>query len=227
MSTQAFGDGFRDLDPGVVLPDAHSDVLYKEGRLRFSPGSSRQGGLEAHLIEPDGSLTRMGWTNLCLGSTMGGVTPLVTARGFLFASGHLTGGFSTVCSYQGLRLKPLAALDFEASVADAFVPSSEIEPALLAMDVAVPTGGVTRHDLRLFSMNGQGDLDLLDSEALPDPLVQLQFHPSRRFLFAADKASGLRSYVVGPDGRLELKMSAEHAGGSMAVTGQDARVNDR
>src|SRR5258706_136258 len=125
-------------------------------------GADGRGGLEPPVVEPDGRLTRMGWTNLCLASTMSlydFVSPLVTVRGFLFASLFTNvPTVPTVCSYQGLRLKPLYALDLKASAAEAFVPSSEAEPALLAMNVTISNGGVTREELRVFSMNADGDL---------------------------------------------------------------------
>jgi hypothetical protein len=217
-----------DRDPGQVLVDVRSDVLYKAGK---EEGVDARGGLEAHVVEPDGRLTRMGWTNLCLASTMSlddFVSPLVTARGFLFASLFTNApNVPTVCSYQGLRLKPLYALDLKASAAEAFVPSSEAEPALLAMNVTISNGGVTREELRVFSMNGDGDLRPVYTEELPDRVAGLLFHPSGHFLYTVDDASRLRAYTVDSDGRLELMMSIDHAGGSMAITLKDASAEAR
>jgi len=208
-----------DQESGWMMVDGRSDVLYKPAPY------NGPGGLQARVIEPDGTLTRMGWTNLCLASTIDSATPLVTARGFLFASAYTK--VPTVCSYQGLRLKPLYALDLTASAATAFVPSSEGEPALLAMNVTTSTGGVRREELRVFAMNSEGDLRPVYSEEPPDRIGGLLFHPSGRFLYAVDYASRLRAYTVDSDGRLELTMSIEHAGGSMAITLKDARTQDR
>jgi 6-phosphogluconolactonase (cycloisomerase 2 family) len=210
-----------DADPGQVMVDARSDLLYKAGK----EGYDGRGGLEAHLIEPDGTLTRMGWTNLCLASRIDLGYPLVTARGFVFASAYTPG--PTVCSYQGLRLKPLYALDLNASAAEAFVPSSEAEPGLLAMNVTISTGGSRREELRVLSMNGEGDLRPVYSEELPDRITRLLFHPSGRFLYAVDAAARLRAYTVDSDGRLALTMSIDHAGGGLAITLKDARAQDR
>ena len=60
----------------------------------------------------------------------------------------------------------------------------------------------------------------------PDRIGGLLFQPSGRFLYAVDRASRLRAYAVDSDGRLELTMSIEHAGGSMAITLKDARVQE-
>ena len=218
-----------DTDPGQVLVDVRSDQLYKAGRRPRGTDDGR-GGLEAHVIEADGTLTRTGWTNLCLGSTMCeycAPSPLVSARGFVFASVLFERGQDLLCSYQGLRLKPLDALDFAASAAAAFVPSSEADPALLAMNVDFAIGGLTRHELRLFSMSAEGDLRPLDSEELPDPATRILFHPSRPFLYVVDKASQLRAYAVDANGRLERLMIADHAGGSIAITHKDAWAEDR
>ena len=214
-----------DSDYGYVLADSRSDVLYKGG------DTYRRGGLEAHVIEPDGTLSRMGWTNLCLASAMSQYNPgipLVAARGFLFANLQDYEHPPALCSYQGLRLKPLYALDLNATTADAFVPSSEDEPALLAMNVRIPTGrGPTRSELRLFAMNRDGDLRPLAREDLQSEIAQLQFHPTSRFLYAVDSASALRVYTVDSEGRLELTMNIDQAGGAMAITLKDVRAADR
>jgi hypothetical protein len=206
---------FEYEDEGSALVDVRANVLYKAGSY------NERGGLEAHLIEPDGTLTRMGWTNLCLASPMGFSGPLVTARGFLFSS--FWNRVSTVCAYQGLRLKPLYALDLAASVADAFVPSSEDQPVLVAMGLRTWTGREYRSALRIFSMNHEGDLRQMYAEDLPDYIEKLLFHPSGRSLYTVDRIAGLRVYTIDPEGRIELAMNIEHGGGSMAITLKDAR----
>jgi len=145
--------------------------------------------------------------------------PLVAVRGFLFANVSLAEGGRTVCSYQGQRLKPLADLGFSSSVAGAFVPDSESQPVLLAMGVEVAAGRTTRHELRLFSMNAEGNLQLLDSEDLLREVREFSFHPSGRFLYVSDTADTLFGYALGAGGRLELVESTDDAGGeSMAIT---------
>jgi hypothetical protein len=231
VSAQAFE---VDRDPGEVLVDVRSDTLYKA-----ADQLSARGGLEAYVIESDGMLNQMGRTNLCLASTIGQyefTSPLVTARGFLFASwnlpspqqpGSYTPPIPTVCVYQGLRLKPLSALELKVSDAEAFIPSSDAEPALMAMGISVPSGNATTQELRLFSMNADGDLQQLAREELPDGIKQFLFHPSGRFLYAFDTASRLRAYSIDPTGRLELLMSIDHAGGSMAITFSGAQAENR
>ena len=82
------------------------------------------GGFSAHVIEPNGQLTPMGWSNLCLAATIPRLAyprPLVAARGFLFASVSLEEPRrNTLCSYRGLRLRPLADLGFSASVISSY-----------------------------------------------------------------------------------------------------------
>jgi len=213
-----------DADPGRVTVDVRSDVLYKAANAPTTPGTIHaQGGLTAHVIEPDGQLTRMGWSNLCLAATIPPLAyprPLVAARGFLFASVSLTEPErKTVCSYQGLRLRPLADLGFSASAGEAFVPSGEAMPPLVAMAVPGP-------ELRLFAMNGDGDLQLLDSEPLLNPASQFLFHPSGRFLYVVDTSARLRGYTV-DSGGLELVESIDDAGGNMAITLGEAKSDVR
>ena len=212
-----------DRDPGEVTVDVLSDILYKAGS--YSGQEVHPRGLEAHVIGPDGTLTQMGWTNLCLGGVechSCTARPLTTARGFHFAIVPTTRRY--VCSYQGLRLKPYGAFEFSASVAEAFVPSSEAEPTLVAMGVPVEAGDASRSELRVFSMGADGDLRLLDGDELPSAPTQLLFHPSGRFLYVIDIASRLRAYRLDPGGRLELTTSIDRATslyrpeGSMAVT---------
>lgn len=200
-----------DTDPGLVTVDVRSDVLYKAANTR----PPALGGFTAHVIEPDGQLTPMGWSNLCLAARIPRLAyprPLVAARGFLFASASLEQPQrNTVCSYQGLRLRPLADLGFSAYAAEAFVPADDALPALVATSTTGPA-------LRLFAMTGEGDLRLLDSEDLPDRAERLLFHPSGRFLYLVDTAARLRGYTVDSGGRLGLIESIDYAGGSMAIT---------
>jgi 6-phosphogluconolactonase (cycloisomerase 2 family) len=238
---------FERQDPGHLIVDVRSDVLYKTSDLWYKPNQGEPGALLAYVIEPDGRLKQMGRSNLCFVHTMNSSdppVPLAAARGFLFASVRTSRGEDwrndvlSVCSYQGLRLKPLADVDFDASHADAFVPADETEPVLLAMRVKVlPTDEAKEHaELRVFAMNAEGDLQLLDSEKLSDDWVwgdrQLLFHPSRRLLYVVDEArrSGqgwLGGYTVGANGQLELVESIDSAGGSMAITLENAQTAER
>jgi hypothetical protein len=206
------------------------------------------------VVKPDGGLEQMGRSNLCFVHPMTSTvppSPLAAARGFLFASVRSSRGEDwrddvlRVCSYQGLRLKPLADFDFDASHADSFVPADENEPVLLAMRVKVPPAdGAKEHaELRVFAMSAAGDLQLLDSEKLSDEWVpgnwwvpgnrQLLFHPSRRLLYVVNddeyrsEEGWLGGYTVGADGRLELVESIDNAGGQMAISLGDAPAAGR
>jgi hypothetical protein len=223
---EVVGDGFTlEEERGIVNVDVRSNMLYKAGRVDDEGGL---GGLAAHAIQSNGQLQQTGWTDLCVATAMPSFSmetpedevpvPLVAVRGFLFAAVSLPPDRRTVCSYQGARLKPLADLGFRAYVAEAFVPAAESQPALLAMGVDVPAGKTTRHELRLFSMNASGDLQLRDSEDLLREVRKLLFHPSGRFLYVSDTADTLLGYAIGPEGRLELVESIDHAGGGMAIT---------
>jgi hypothetical protein len=207
-----------DSEFGDFVVDVNADVLYKAG-------PTYEGGLEAHVIEPDGSLTRMGRSHLCFAAQADALSPVATARGFLFATFWNRGG--TVCAYQGLRLRPLYALDMEAYIAETFIPPDEAEPALVAMSLQAWTGKVWRYELRLFIMDRDGDLRQVYSEDVPDRIVRLLFHSSGRSLYTVDYVSRLRAYTVHSDGRLELTMDIEHGGGSMAMTLKDVRAADR
>jgi 6-phosphogluconolactonase (cycloisomerase 2 family) len=223
---EVVGHGFAlEEERGIVNVDVRTDMLYKAGRVADEGGL---GGLAAHAIQPNGWLEQTGWTDLCVATTMPPFwmwspedevpVPLVAVRGFLFAAVSLPPERRTVCSYQGQRLKPLADLGFNAYVAEVFVPSSESQPALVAMGVEVPAGMATRHELRLFSMSAAGDLQLLDSEDLLREVRKLAFHPSGRFLYVSDAADTLLGYAITPEGRLEPTESIDHAGGGMAIT---------
>jgi hypothetical protein len=209
-------------DWAQILVDVRANVLYKGG-LSNSP-------LEANAIEPDGTLDRIGRSNLCLATTMHPyddydlVTPLATARGVLFTSfANSEYGVPMVCAYQGPGLKPLYALDMPADVADAFVPSLPDQPVLVAMGLRTWTGRDYRSELRVFSMNSEGDLRQTYAQEVPDYIEKLLFHPSGRSLYTVDHIGGLRVYTIGPEGRLELAMHIEHGGGSMAITLKDAQ----
>lgn len=217
-----------DADPGHVIVDVRSDVLYKAANTPTTPGTiNARGGLRAYVIEPDGQLTPMGWTNLCVAATIPPLNPprpVLAARGILFAQVSLEEPErKTVCSYQGLRLRSLAELGISSFPAKAFVPSSEAMPVLIAMAGTGPEGP----ELRLFAMNGDGDLQLLDSEDLPNPCSRFLFHPSGRFLYVVDTAARLRSYSVDSAGQLEFIESIDDAWGSMAITLGDAESEVR
>jgi hypothetical protein len=210
-----------DNEAGLFYVDPRSDMLYKAGRTAAWGGL---GGLAAHAIQQDGQLRQTGWTDLCAAATMpetwewSAAQPLVVARGFLFASVWIPSEGRTLCSYQGPRLKPLADLAFNASAAEAFVPASESQSVLLAMGVEVPAGKATRYELRLFSMDPDGQLRLLDSEDLRHEVRRLLFHPSGRFLYVSDTDETLFGYALGPEGRLELIETIDQVGESTAIT---------
>jgi hypothetical protein len=213
-----------DDDPGRAVVDVRSDMLYKAGRSAEWGGL---GGLAAHAIRADGQLNQTGWTDLCVATAMepfyneydpSSPKPLVAARGFLFAAVPVPPERRTVCSYEGPRLKPLANLGFVASVAEAFVPPSVSQAVLLAMGVEVPAGKATRNELRVYSMNSDGALQLRGSADLMRDVQQVVFHPSGRFLYVSDTADTLLGYAIGPDGRLDLVETIDHAGGGMAIT---------
>jgi 6-phosphogluconolactonase (cycloisomerase 2 family) len=86
---------------------------------------------------------------------------------------------------------------------------------------------MTQHELRLFSMNSEGDLRPLARQELQKGLRQILFHPSGRFLYTVDAASALQAYSIDSSGRLELLMSIDHAGSSMAITLTGPRAADR
>jgi hypothetical protein len=210
----------RDFDPGLMTVDVRESVLYKTEMWVYNGGG--HGALEGHVIEPDGSLTRIGTTHLCLARRFcdGCAYPLVTARGFLIAAAWI-GSYPenpSTCSYQGLRLKPVGALDFGATRAEAYVPEAEDQPVLVAMNTQTSNASSTREELRLFALADDGGLQALDAKDLPKPSRQILFHPSGHALYVIDSASTLHVYGVGTGGDLNLMMSIEHAGESMAIT---------
>lgn len=225
----AYLQEFDEGDDGEITVDVESDLLYKKGRS----------GLTAHFVEPDGSLTPMGASRLCLASMLSSPTLLVAVRGFLFASDHhyaATGDEYRVCSWEGPRLTPRAAIGLQASLAVAVVPLvSPLAPgtasrsaALVAMRTwssgqdAMSHG--TRHAIRLLAMSEAGDLTLLDSVETTYPR-QLLFHPSGRFLYLAGDSSwtggapgSLTVYAIDTNGHLALVQTLEAGGGTLAVT---------
>ena len=207
-----------DVDPGEVTVDVHADVFYKAG--------TQVAALTAHVVEPDGRLTQMGWSDLC-GTSKGGLaTPLLAVRGFVFA-GWSPFESDTTCSWEGLRLAPRARFTLRSQAATAFVPPSDAAPALVAMSSGPPTQSdhyPNHHEVQLFSMGPDGSLQLLDKADAPTDLdvAQLVFHPSGRFLYVSYRTSdnsrryagsSLRAYSIGPDGHLAMVESLDGAGG--------------
>lgn len=96
-----------------------------------------------------------------------------------------------LCSYEGPQLTPRADLGLNASAAVSVVPRTVLPPAtdlasgaataLVAMQLAGPKGSGP-YELRLFKMDGEGGLQLLDAVEGRGPLL---FHPSGRFLYRA------------------------------------------
>jgi hypothetical protein len=175
--------------------------------------------LIAHEIEADGRLTQTGGSNLCLAADISGSTPLVAARGFVFARATPSGDETTICSWEGPRLAPRANLGFTAARAVAYVPDDDRLPAQLVFAKTIPAGKdqPARYQLLLFTMSPDGDLhpqDTLETAAENNWLV---FHPSGRFLYA-NAGSTLEVFSVEPEGRLALVESLDRAAGLMAVT---------
>ena len=229
-----------DTVPSVAV-DVDSDpaVLYK---------STETGGLTAHVVDPDGTLTQMGGSHLCLASSMDYAEPLVAARGFLLASAHLPAsqpyGPSTesVCSWEGPRLAPRANLGVDADYAVALTPrrgssvsSSAVGPATL---VAMRTWYSVGHGLHpekkpqvgLFAMSDDGDLEPLDTVE-SECAMRMLFHPSGRFLYVSHSGNcwpdlpgwrrlpeSLSLYSIDAQGHLGLVETLEGAGGLMAIT---------
>jgi hypothetical protein len=168
-------------DPGLAVVDVRENVLYKTEE-RYTA----HGALEGHVIEPDGSLTRIETTHLCLAHRFcdGCAYPVVTARGFLIAAARPDSftESTSVCTYQGLRLKPIGALDFGATRAEAYVSESEQQPVLVAMNTETPTAGARHEELRLFALVDDGGLQALDVKDLLKPSRQILFHSSGRAL---------------------------------------------
>jgi hypothetical protein len=123
-----------------------------------------------------------------------------------------------VCTYQGLRLKPIGALDFGATRAEAYVSESEQQPVLVAMNTETPTAGARHEELRLFALVDDGGLQALDVKDLLKPSRQILFHPSGRALYVIDSVGALHVFTISMHGELDLAMSIDHAGESMAIT---------
>jgi hypothetical protein len=211
---QAYDYLFDEFAGGEGMVDARSAVLYKRGAT----------GLTAHTIGADGHLTQMGWSGLCVGSELWSVRPLVAARGFLFAAAHTSAREDTVCSYEGARLATRANLGFWALTADAFVPDADSIPAQLAIPttIAASEGRPARHELRLYAIRSDGDLQLQDTVETAAAVGQVLFHPEGRFLFAG-VGTALWAYSIGPAGHLTKVEDLPAAAGRMAVTFTSSR----
>jgi hypothetical protein len=219
----AHQEDFDEWDPEPVAVDVDADVFFK---------GTWTGGLTAHFVEPDGRLTQMGGSRLCVASTVDNVNPLVAVGGFLFASGYVGPGTArekTVCSWEGPRLAPRANLGLQSHHAVAIAPrvstpSPASRPAtLVAMEMDVSTRG--EYEVRLFAMSHDGDLEPLERITGPGWVRHLLFHPSGRFLYVSHAATSsgtparLTVYSIDPQGRLEVVQTLEDGGGAMAVTG--------
>jgi hypothetical protein len=219
----------RDLgewDYGRVTVDVESNVLYKQGDTR----------LTAHFVEPDGSLTQMGASNLCVAMEVDYAKPVVAARGFVFALASPLGySESTICSWEGARLAPRANLGVYTHYAVALALGagasfhlSSRPAALVAMrtsyDVKRGNHYQTKYEVRLFAMSEDGHVEHLDTVE-PGYARHLLFHPSGRFLYVSQAAyesavspEKLIIYSISPQGRLEAGQTLEGGGGAMAVT---------
>jgi hypothetical protein len=181
------------LDPGA-------NALY----VSREPPLHGPAPLTAHVVRSDGRLAITGYTDLCVASPVViPIAPLLAVRGFVFGAAYLDK--DTVCSWEGPRLAPRANLGLAASLGAAFSPVDETMAALLALagDVRTRRGTYLRTDLRLLSMENGGGVALLATLELPSRVRQVLFHPSGRFLYAADEDATLWTYSIGSGGRLE------------------------
>lgn len=219
----AYVQEFGEWDPGTVAVDVagDADVFYK---------GTQTGGLTAHFVEPDGRLTRMGGSDLCVASTLDSAQPLVAVRGFLFAAGYI-GIDKVVCSWEGPRLAPRANLGLRSDYAVAFAPRgapSSSSATLVAMRMDASTA--QRSEVRLFAMSADGGLEPLDAVE-PGYARQLLFHPSGRFLYVSHAKSpssptaDLSVYSIDAQGRLAVVEEVGGGGGAMAVTLPPARAS--
>jgi hypothetical protein len=220
----AYVRDFGEWDHGQVTVDAESNVLYKQGAS----------GLTAHFVEPDGSLTQAGASNLCVATELWDAVPVVAVRGFVFAWTS-TDLVHTTCSWEGPRLAPRENLGLYTQYAAALAlgdgaPSlglSSRPAALVAMrtSYSVKHGDhdQTKYEVRLFAMGADGALQPLDAGE-PGYARQLLFHPSGRFLYVAHAAGpsgstpSLTAYSIERQGRLAVVGTVEGGGGAMAVT---------
>jgi hypothetical protein len=195
----AFGS-WTDALGGMAL-DPGADALY----VSREPPLHGPAPLTAHMVRSDGRLATTGYSDLCAASEVViPIEPLLAARGFVFGGAYV-GRAYTVCSWEGPRLAPRANLGIDASQGAVSAPVDKTTPALLALagDVQVRQHGYLRTDLRLLSMGSDGGVALLDTVELPSRVRQLLFHPSGRFLYAADEDGRLWTYAVGSGDRLE------------------------
>lgn len=105
----------------------------------------------------------------------------------------------------GPRLAPRANIGLAASLGAAFSAVDETTAALLALagDVRTRQGTYQRTDLRLLSMGPDGGVALLAAVELPSRVRQILFHPTGRFLYAADEDGRLWTYSIRSGSRLE------------------------
>jgi len=219
---------FSEWDPGMVAVDVDSDVFYK---------GTETGGLTAHFVGPDGQLTQMGASNLCLAEAVYDAGPLLAVRGFLFARAYARHD-ETVCSWEGPRLAPRADLGLQSDYAVAVSPpgassasssSAAVRPATLVAlrtSYSVKHGEYyqTKYEVRLFAMSGDGGLELLDTVE-PGYVKTMLFHSSGRFLYVCHAGTwiappdSLMVYSIDAQGHLEVVQTLEDGGGTaMAVT---------
>jgi hypothetical protein len=181
------------LDPGA-------NALY----VSREPPLHGPAPLTAHVVRSDGRLAITGYADLCVASPVViPIAPLLAVRGSVFGAAYLDK--DTVCSWEGPRLAPRANLGLAASLGAALSPVDETMAALLALagDVRTRRGTYLRTDLRLLSMENGGGVALLATLELPSRVRQVLFHPSGRFLYAADEDATLWTYSIGSGGRLE------------------------
>jgi hypothetical protein len=221
----AYVRDFGEWDAGQFTVDVDSNVFYKEGAT----------GLTAHFVGADGSLRQAGASNLCVATKLGGATPVVAVRGFVFARTSID-QVGTTCSWEGPRLAPRANLgvytDYAAALAlrdgTSSLSLSSHPAAVVAMrsSYSVKQGDEyqTKYEVRLFAMRDDGGLEHLDTVE-PGFAWEGLFHPSGRFLYvsrAADIGIGLAPklivYAIDTQGHLELVETVEGGGGTVAVT---------
>ncbi|HTP24771.1 MAG TPA: hypothetical protein VMK12_03830 [Anaeromyxobacteraceae bacterium] len=188
------------VNDGSAAVDPATDVLYKGQDT--GPDVWAPGPLTSYVVGSDSLLSNTGVSSLCVASDIGFASPLVAVRGYVFASAKspvLSTVVSGVCSWQGPRLAPRSSLGFDASRAAAYSPADPTTPAALAMAGDVYANGIgpyQRTDLRLLSMDADGEVALLDTAALTSSVRQLAFHPSGHYLYVVGDDGGLYSYSV-------------------------------
>jgi hypothetical protein len=217
---------------GQLGPGAKSSATGTNAAVNASSGVLYWGDreyddrpLRADTVEADGRLTVLGSSDLCGSSLLYGGVPLVAVNGWLLASGATQKfGPETVCSYEGPQLTPQAdfGLSPRVTTAVAVVPRTVLPlaaelasgtPALVAMQFRASTGSEPS-DVRLFRMDSDGSLHLLDTAKATGALL---FHPSGRFLYLAGP-TGLKVFAVRSQSQLQLVQELPGSEGPMAVT---------